>query len=80
MDQEQFNQFMYNYERQKAIVQHQAIAALNNKEPAQQQLTQQGSEPSEISALVNKTLDDLNHGCGPTIREFIDELQKHLPC
>jgi len=31
---------------------------------------------SKISALINKTLTELDQGCGPHIRDFIAELQK----
>jgi hypothetical protein len=81
LDQEQFNYFMYNYERQKAIATHQTIAALNNKELAQQPITKQGSEPSEIAAIVLEhfwIFDDLVSKKNKV--EFIRRLRQLLPC
>ena len=37
------------------------------------------TERDEISALIKKTLNDLDHGCGPHIRDFIEDLQKLSP-
>ena len=42
-------------------------------------LSPNNSERDEISALIKKTLSDLDHGCGPHIRDFIADLQKLSP-
>ena len=57
-------------------------AALESKELAQQQLTQQGSEPTEISVdVIWRVIGERYSGkIAVELIQIMQQQQKHLPC